>query len=58
MQIFCNKSFENASEYSYLGTIPTNRFAFHEEIRSRINSGNVLNSQVENCYNPVHFPKH
>jgi hypothetical protein len=38
------------AEFTYMGTIVTNKKKnFHEEIKSRLNSGNI-------CYHPVQNP--
>jgi hypothetical protein len=41
-----NRSFENVSQFKYLGTIITNQNLIEEEIKRRLNSGNA-------CYHLV-----
>jgi hypothetical protein len=43
-----NKSFKRMEEFRYLGPAPTNQNLIHEEIKSRLKSGNACYHWVQN----------
>jgi hypothetical protein len=43
-----NRSFDNVSQFKYLGTAVTNQNLIQEEIKKRLSSGNVYYHSVQN----------
>jgi hypothetical protein len=52
-----NRSFENVSQFKYLGTTEINRNLIQEEIKRKLNSGNVCYHSFQNLLSPLLLSK-
>jgi len=52
-----HESFENVEKFVYMGTTLTNQNDIHDEIKSRLNSGNAYYNLVQNVLSSRLFSK-